>query len=274
MKPMTLEEVHSVLYDILVDIHEFCVDNNIKYSLAGGTLLGAIRHNGFIPWDDDIDIQLSRPEYEKFIHSYKSKKGYQLFSREIEGNEDVGIAFTRICEMERTHVDTGCIPWKNRSTGLWVDVVPIDGAPSNKFLAKMKISMMYFLWRITLLIRYARYNNVKDESSYTQKIKLLMKKIFAKILPKEMVQIYIFLCQQNNFENSTMIANYSTMQNKFREWQPQCTMLDFVLHKFEDGVFFIMKDYNTSLSSLYGDYMQIPPKEKQIANELTSFFWK
>ena len=274
MKPMTLEEVHDVLYDILVDIHEFCVDNNIKYSLAGGTLLGAIRHNGFIPWDDDIDIQLSRPEYEKFIHSYKSKKGYQLFSREIEGNEDLSIAFTRICEMEKTYVDTGELPWRNNPTGLWIDVVPIDGAPSNRLLARIRIFIMYITWRIMLLIRHANNNEIKNVSSFTKKMKLFVKKGIVKILPKDMVLRYIFMCQRYNFVDSKYLANYSTMQNKFREWQPQSTMLKFSLHKFENGEFWIMEDYNTSLTSLYGDYMKLPPKEKQVAHIENSYFWK
>jgi lipopolysaccharide cholinephosphotransferase len=74
--------------------------------------------------------------------------------------------------------------------------------------------------------------------------------------------------------NSNYLANYSTMQNKFREWQPQSTMLKFSFHKFVDGEFCIMEDYNTSLTSLYGDYMTLPPIEKQVAHFDNSYFWK
>ena len=71
MKEMTIQEIQQVTLEILKDVHEFCVDNNIRYSLSGGTLLGAIRHNGFIPWDDDADIQLPRPDYDRFIRTYQ-----------------------------------------------------------------------------------------------------------------------------------------------------------------------------------------------------------
>lgn len=274
MREMTLDEVHSVLYDILVDIHEFCVANNIRYSLAGGTLLGAIRHNGFIPWDDDIDVQMSRPEYEKFIYSYQSKRGYRLFCREVPGGEDVEIAFTRVCEMEKTYADTGDFPWKNESTGVWVDVVPIDGAPNSEQKARYKIGLMYFLWYVSLSVRHTNHATVRTTKKMSKKIKLIIKKILVRFVSKDFIVKYIKDCQEFSYSDSNYIANYSTMQNKFKEWQPKFTMESFVLHKFEGGDFYIMKNYEISLKSLYGDYMQLPPKEKQVAHMENTYYWK
>ena len=270
---MTLKEAQGVLYEILVDIHEFCVENNIKYSLGGGSLLGAIRHNGFIPWDDDIDIQMSRPDYEIFIHSYCSKRGYKLFSRELPDNEDVGIAFARVCEMERTYVDTGVGPWKKNPTGLWVDILPIDGAPSDERIARRKIRRMYLYWRILIITRARLPISFSSARGFTMKVRLLVKKCFSWIFPSNYALNYIKKCQEYDYCKSTYIANYTTMQNKFREWQPKYSMESFVLHKFEKGEFYIMENYSVSLSHLYGDYMKLPPVEKQIAHEINSFYW-
>ena len=274
MRPMTLEEVHQVLYDILVDIHEFCVKNNIKYSLSGGSLLGAVRHNGIIPWDDDIDIQMSRPEYERFIHTYKSERGYQLFSRELVGCEDVGIAFARVCEMNRTYVDTGLFPWKKESTGLWIDILPIDGAPSDEKIARKKIRKMYLYWRITLVARASHPISFSSAKGIYIKIRLVTKKCLSCFVPSDFILRYIKMCQEYDYDKNLYIANYSTMQYKFREWQPKSSMGSFVLHKFEKGEFYIMEDYNTSLSHLYGNYMELPPEEKRVAHASNSFYWK
>lgn len=274
MRQMTLDEVHQVLYDILVDIHEFCVENDIKYSLGGGTLLGAIRHNGFIPWDDDIDVQFSRPEYERFIHSYRSKKGYQLFSCELPGCEDVGIAFARVCEMERTYVETGLVPWRSRPTGLWVDLLPIDGAPGDERTARKKIEKMTLLWKITKLARARYHTPFYRAKGLDTKIKLVVKKIMARLIPSNFIVRYSNLCQEYPFETSPYLANYTTMQNGFREWQPRESMDRFVLHQFEGGQFYIMEDYKTSLSHLYDDFMQLPPEDKRKSHIANRYYWK
>ena len=99
MKEMTLREVQLFGLEILKDVHHFCTLNGIRYSLAYGTLLGAIRHKGFIPWDDDIDIVMPRPDYEKFCKTFKSDAGYDIFSP-VEG--DCYLGYARVCDLKRT----------------------------------------------------------------------------------------------------------------------------------------------------------------------------
>lgn len=98
MKEMTLREVQLFELGIRKDVHEFCMANHINYSLAYGTLIGAIRHKGFIPWDDDIDIVMPRPDYDRFCRTYKSQAGYEIFSP-IQGNSYLG--YTRVCDFKK-----------------------------------------------------------------------------------------------------------------------------------------------------------------------------
>lgn len=274
MTPMTLKDVQHVLYDILIDIHEFCIKNDIKYSLAGGTLLGAIRHNGFIPWDDDLDVQMSRPEFERFIHSYKSEKGYLLLSPELEGCEDLCIGFARVCEMKRTYVDPGVGPWTKKETGLWVDIMPIDGAPDNIKEAKKKINRMHFYWTFLGLSKGRFKIDFSHAKGLKMKVRAFTKKCLSLLVPKDFGRTYAKMCQEYDFEKSSYLANYATMKNGFREWQPKSSMDSFVLHRFEDRDFYIMEDYKISLTSLYGDYMKLPPKEQQVPSDVNTFFWR
>lgn len=129
MKEMTLKEMQNFELDILKDFHEFCVSNNIRYSLDGGTLIGAIRHKGFIPWDDDIDVVLPRPDYEKLCSLYQSEK-YRL--KCFQNDKNCYLGFARIYDFKYTTFDTR-YPWcKDKNVGLWIDIFPADGAPDNE----------------------------------------------------------------------------------------------------------------------------------------------
>lgn len=127
MKEMSLTDIQSVSIEILKVIDEFCQIHNINYSLGYGTLIGAVRHKGCIPWDDDIDIIMTRSNYDKFINLFNDYKGYKLYAPEL-GNCYHAIA--RICEMKSTRV-WKYYKWCNDQTGVWIDLFPYDFIPKD-----------------------------------------------------------------------------------------------------------------------------------------------
>lgn len=276
MREMTIRELQQVSLDILKDVHEFCVKNDIHYSLSGGSLLGAIRHNGFIPWDDDIDIQMPRPDFDKFIHSYKSSNGYEVFSREIPGFDKRGMTYShgRVCEMRNTFVDTGIRPWIKEQTGVWIDVLPCDGMPSNRKEAEQHLSRVERLTYQTarLGVKNGRWSNFTKGANPKEKILYLIKKmafIFYMVDPYE--ELYRLrrkydYCKSDYF---FAIPHYG-----MGEWQPKKNMESFILHKFEDREFYIMSGWDANLRSLYGDYMQLPPEDKRVTHDFNRYYWK
>ena len=133
MKVMTLREIQLFTLEILKVTHNFCVENNIKYSLSYGTLIGAVRHKGFIPWDDDVDIMMLRPDYDRFCQTFQAP-GYQVVSRQTR--KDCLISFARVCDIRETDV-TSMEPWIRRqgNLGLWIDIFPIDSVTDDSDLA-------------------------------------------------------------------------------------------------------------------------------------------
>ena len=277
MKEMTIKEVQQVSLEILKDVHEFCVENDIHYSLSGGTLLGAIRHNGFIPWDDDIDIQLPRPDYDRFIHTYKSKRGYKLFSQEIEGEKNVAYSWTRVCDMQRTLVDSSTLPWCAYEVGVWIDVLPCDGMPNNEKEAKshlMKIKRLTLIsyWRGIKSTPYLTYK--KGKNRY-MKIKFLCKKLLLAFINANWLTTFDKLTKaRKKYDYKTCDYFFVIPHYGMREWQPKKNMESFILHRFEDAEFYIMSGYDANLRSLYGDYMKLPPKNKRVTHDYNRYYWK
>lgn len=258
MREMTLKDVQKVSLDILKDIHRFCVENGIKYTLFGGTLIGAARHKGFIPWDDDVDIAMPRPEYEKFVKTYESQHGYKLFCRERQG-KNIFLAYARVCEMEKTIVDDSVYPWTSEDKGVWVDVFPLDGAPSDYKVAKQRFEKIYKIWMYTVKMRGAHVP-ISSERSVLGKMKLLAKRTLFPMNTKAWDK-HIKMCKEIPFENAQNYSQYSFLGFGMREYYKTSAFEKYELLPFEDGMFYVQQDYDGALRSKYGDYMQFPPLE-------------
>lgn len=267
---MSSREIQLKSLEIMKDIHEFCVANNIKYSLEGGSLIGAVRHKGFIPWDDDIDIVMPRPEYDRFIKLFNGYKGYALKARDA-GDPSVDILFARVCDTKETLV-TSHIPFCDETTGLWVDIFPLDAAEDDKELFAKRVKLMQKKWEISFYQRALKkpigeVRGLVAKFKYIGKIPFLLYGDIIGKLNKE--------CKRLSWGATKHYALISFLQYGIKEYHRVEVFDDYVLLPFEDAHFFAMKGYHEVLTDKWGDYMKLPPKDQQVPKHgFEFFFWK
>lgn len=247
---------------ILEDIDKICADYELRYYLLGGTALGAVRHKGFIPWDDDLDVGMYRNDYEKFqriiIENYSSK--YFLQNCETDPNYPRVIAKVRLngtIQQERSYESIGC------HNGIYVDIFPID---------YVKKPSGFGMWLRGVIIRLGfAYKTVKCGSNnrHFMKIKRLLSFI-PKIIPNKWIdKLMHYACTKDNKKE----REYSTIFLSGYGWKKQMHKSDVFAEgkyiEFEGRQFKGPSDINAFLSKLFGDYMVLPPKEKRVAHKLT-----
>ena len=271
MREMSLDEIQQVSLDILEEVHKFCVANGIKYTLQGGTLLGAIRHNGFIPWDDDIDIAMPRPDYERFCKLYETSGKYKLFCNELS-KDSCYLAFARICEMHNTFVDCSEIPWTNVDTGVWIDVFPLDGADDILEEASITMNRMKALWENQYRVRYA-HRRLSHVKGFSDKVKLLFQKmLFCSTSP---IKRHIESCKSIAYGDTSHYCNFSYCDYGMHEYHRTDVLRRTILHDFAGHNFCIMEGYDEALREKFGNYMQPPPIEKRVRqHDANKYYWK
>lgn len=259
---MSRDDLHAVLLEILSNIDEFCEKNNIRYSLGGGTLLGAVRHKGFIPWDDDVDIMMPRPDYNRFVSLFNGyNKNYQFIYAEKSKTVDTPHAYGKVHDI-RTKIYEADSP--TNKSGVYVDVFPIDGMPTNYTLCKLYMS---FVTQFSQILYY-KNRRFADLPTLSSRIKKLMSSFFT----------YKFLGRANTMVMSLFKYSTSTYAGAItgvygmKERYPQSLFEHYTRIAFESKQFMSIKDFNTYLSQHYGDYMQIPPKEKQVNHQATAWW--
>jgi lipopolysaccharide cholinephosphotransferase len=263
MRPLTDSETKDILLNILVEIDAFCSKNNLKYYLAYGTLLGAVRHNGFIPWDDDIDICMPRPDYEKFISTFKSKNPrYEVLSH-LKDNK-YPYYFAKVHD-RNTLLETK-LTYKNRM-GLYVDIFPIDAVPSDINLQKRYMRKFNF-YRNIYNIRSIRLN--RRRSPFKNAL-ILMSRLVTSVIP--------FIYLQDKIDRISKLYNYEDHNLvSIAAVTDQRLVLDKKLFsegikmKFENIEVKVPVAYEIILSKNYGNYMKLPPVEKQVSHhEIKAF---
>lgn len=252
---LKLRKLQLTQLEILKVIDEFCQKNDIKYSLYAGSLLGAVRHNGFIPWDDDLDICMERLEYNKFVQIWLKSKptGYILQNKEIEPN--FSQSFTKIRKDHTTFLQQGEMPGLYH-TGIFVDIFPIDRLP------KGKIAKVVFEIRCMIYQLYTREFIPPKAGKVTKIIAGILLKITTskhrQKIRKELLK-KISKYDANRKLKPVTIETIASMHSYY----PVDMLDEFTFLKFEDGKFMCFKAWDEFLKCKYGDYRKLPPKEQQ-----------
>lgn len=266
MKQLTLPEIRQRLLGILIELNDFCEENNIHYYLCAGTLLGAIRHKGFIPWDDDIDIAMSRPFYDKLQdiarHNDVFHGHYKIV---IYQNGTTHYPFMKVLDTE-TYTEQSYTNETNENS-LWVDIFPFDGVPAD-ISARKHLYHKELIVRKTLNLTYAKIGDGKT------KFKAIVKPLlipFAKLYGADRANKKIDqLCRSYGYDNAKYVGdiiwgayNSEIMLKKNFE--------NFVYVSFEGHKFRTMSCWDQYLTDLYGDYMQLPPKSERENHHLLAW---
>lgn len=248
-----MTHLQSVLLMILTDVDKLLRDNGIPYFLGGGSALGAVRHKGFIPWDDDLDLIILPEDYDKFVEVCRTKLDKSKYTFQ-EAEKDWPLPFSKI-KLNGTSIDeVDAFPTDNK--GIYIDIACFDYA--------RKTSVGKF---IQFLFGRLYLACVLSEKPYTTDsiIKKLAIQV-AKLVKKNHSLFRFIRNQARGIKKTEEFASVwdRTRSNWTKYFCPKSVFDSAVLMEFEGKKFPVSSNYHQHLSNLYGDYMKLPPEEKRV----------
>ncbi len=257
MNNIDLKNIQNIENCILKEIDTICIKNNIKYSLFGGNLIGAIRHGGFIPWDDDMDIIMTRDNYDHFIKIIESELPEDLIIEKEGLNSKFNINHTKIIKKNTIMCSFEEYKERTHNHGIWVDIFILDKVPKNKnkrkkylFIAKMRI----------LFTRNCIY---KRGSLFQYLISIICLKLPNKIRTKikNSCEKYIL-----KYKNLTSNFDYCCLASpdSLNCFYDKNIMDSYHYCDYDNFSFMISDEYDIILKQNFGDYMKLPPESERI----------
>ena len=256
-KHLTREELLASQFAMLKEIHNTCVKQGLTYFLAYGTLIGAVRHKGFIPWDDDVDIMMPLCDFEKLRKTYNSDR---YFITDCFRDKRHRLCFPRIYD------GFTCRDNNDSTLGVYIDIYIIHGAPNNqKERAEHVLRIMKLRKRIDFISKWrgriARHLFPSLWNQYESRLCSFLCR-----------RLYYVLCRYK-YENSKVVYPYSGEGLTDLIWKDFFD--DITLVDFNGNKFYAPKRYHDVLSTTYGDYMKLPPEEERRPyHGSSSFCWK
>jgi len=261
-----IQELKQLQIGVLNAVHSFCKTHHIRYSLACGTMLGAVRHKGYIPWDDDIDIYLLRDDYDKLIKLFPVVylDHYELFS--LERNKYWSRPYAKA-------FDNRTVLYENSSDsisiGVNIDIYPIDDVPDNLHTWNRYNSIRRILQKL-FLVKIIR---LEKRRSFWKNSMMLFVKFFLSFIDKRhfacLLSRYAQLNNGKGYHNVFECVQGMLQKNRFSKYLFE----ELCEYSFENKQFLGFKNYDEYLKNGYGDYWNLPPIEKRVTHHFFDAYW-
>ena len=247
---------------------EICEKNHLRYYLIGGSLLGAMRHRGFIPWDDDIDVGLPRPDYKRFVKIAKDYLPAHMDIKTMTSDPNYKCYFTRLINNKKK------IYWDHGQytavIGVWMDVFPLDGLPKNRLLRKLqvfRVKLNKALYKFTQ-IDYVSTNRTNRPLSERVLIRFAQLTHIGKLMDADKrLKKLDRAVQRYDYDTCAYAWNFSGCYGK-REIVPHIQLGGSRTAQFEGMQVSIPEAAEDYLTSIYGDYMKLPPEDQRKSHEV------
>lgn len=264
MKQLTLAEIKNIETNILLNFDAFCKKNQLRYYLSGGTLLGAVRHKGFIPWDDDIDVCMPRTDYERLLKIYPNKQQHYSLRAKKLGNFTA--PFAKLVDTH-TRIDSQYSADDNNSQ-LWIDIFPIDGLPESLDEVRKIYKACSFYRRMFLLTEAKLGEGKTTFHKYSKYVLKPLSNLYGK---KRCVEKIEQIAQTYPYATSKYVGAitwglYGEGERMRKSEFEKPVEVEFEGHKFP-----AFSCWNSYLRGLYGDYMQLPPVEQRKTHDMTIY---
>lgn len=259
-----LRKLQLIELNILKRVTEICNQYGLRYYLLGGTFLGAVRHQGFIPWDDDIDIGMPRADFERFCEIVQETLEAPFGYASYRNNAEHIYFHPRIYNYNSRVIDRSGV--EEKETHAWIDIFPLDGMPKNGAVRKIYGGYLLFLRLLFMYSQFDKIVNVKLKNRvWYEKVLIAIGKVikFDKILnTRKIMEKIDRTLQKYDYETSAYVGNFMGAY-KMKEVFPKKYYEETAEYSFEGMLCKAPENYDAVLSRMYGDYMTPPAADVQ-----------
>ncbi len=261
MNDVSSQELQKYLLEMIRWFHDFCIRNNLRYYALGGTMLGAARHQGFIPWDDDLDVGMPREDYEKLytLMEYQAGDRY-ILETPYSDAPDFNYCFSKLYDTKTTLVEN--LKYKIKR-GLYIDIFPLDGMGDTEEESKQTFNKIDRKFKFLL----AHTTGIRNGRSMLKNMAVIISQTILSpfVHDKKAARKLNNLSAMRSFDTCTYGGN------PFGAWRYKEIMRTDImgrptLYKFEDMMIYGAENYDDYLSHMYGDWRKLPPEVKRVSH--------
>ena len=266
MRKLALNEVQDIIYEIFVEFNRICRKHGIKYSMEGGTLLGAVKYQNFVPWDDDIDVIMLRSDYEKFLAVAQNELNKKYFLQSYHNVKEFPLNYAKLCYLGAEILDYDYSHLSNMCHGIFMDIFPIDEVKP-KTLRKHCSCVGVFTG--------ARKKKLEVNMGKIPIVKSAIYKLLSLMPMRFLIKRVDSFCKKYNGQETGFRYEICNPNRKFKPL-PAEIYEEFTELQFRDEKFLAVKEYDTFLRSRFGDKFmeQLPAEEKRKPSHCSNIYVK